>query len=824
MSLPGSARGQQGPGALLWLLLLAFALHSSWVLLRWGTPAMQPWLDNLLYLSVMYLSAAICALAAARTGPASRRAWRWLALSLFLNGLGETTYAALDLRLGEVPTPSAADALFLLGFYPAFALGCLSLPRARLGRMEALRLLLDVGVVVGAVGVLAWYAVLAGLFADTSVPVAERLVNAAYPAFDLALLSLLLLLAHRRGRLGLSEAVLLGALGCFIAGEFIYQLLSSLGAEAYGKLTDVLWSGGVALLGLAAQVATRPPGPGGRLSLALAELRRASRLSPYAPYWALALCCALLYETRGVPTLQAGGVFWGTVLVITLVALRQSAALAENARLASDLSAQADQLESRVQARTAELHQANHALQTLTGDLEGEVQRRTAELESSRASLAHQAQHDALTGLPNRTLFEDRLGQAIARAARADSQLAVLFLDLDGFKHVNDTLGHAAGDALLIEMAQRLQRLLRASDTVARLGGDEFMLLLTELPEQRAVSKVAHKVLEVVARPHDLQGRSVRVSGSIGVSLYPQDGQDVATLHMHADIAMYQAKQAGKADVRFFAPAMNVAARERLELETLLRCALERAELSLHYQPLFQASGGRPLGFEALLRWHSPELGPVSPERFIPVAEDSGLIVPIGEWVLNEACAQLARWQAAGHAGLQMAVNVSPLQFARHDFVQTVQAALGRHGVRGADLELELTERMIVDDPAQVALTLGALQALGVGIAIDDFGAGHSALSSLLQLPVQTLKIDRSFVQDVAGAQRVIQAIVSLAHALGLGVVAEGIETPEQLRRIGELGCERAQGFLMGRPLPAAEATQLLRSGGGARAEALLEQ
>jgi diguanylate cyclase (GGDEF)-like protein len=425
--------------------------------------------------------------------------------------------------------------------------------------------------------------------------------------------------------------------------------------------------------------------------------------------------------------------------------------------------------------------------------------------------LAHQARHDALTGLPNRALFADRLERTVKVAARYARQLAVMFVDLDGFKLVNDTLGHHAGDALLVEVSRRLESAVRESDTVARMGGDEFTVILSEVASSDDAARVAGRVIAALQTPMRLPGfeTPVTVSASVGVSLYPQDALEAETLSKHADLALYRAKSEGKNTVRFFSPDMNAAAVERLTLENALRGALERREFSLHYQPIKATNGART--FEALLRWTHPSLGRIAPDRFIPVAEDSGLIVSVGAWVLNEALRQTAAWRASGWADVRVAVNVSPLQLAREDFVQTVAEVLARHRLAGDALELEITERTIVRDLERTRSRLEDLRALGVGVSVDDFGAGHSSLAYLMRLPVDTLKVDRSFVAAMDnGETKVVAAIVALAHALGLGVVAEGVETGTQMTMLEQLGCERFQGYFLGRPAPAVEAQNWL--------------
>ncbi|WP_374265427.1 EAL domain-containing protein [Zoogloea sp.] len=438
------------------------------------------------------------------------------------------------------------------------------------------------------------------------------------------------------------------------------------------------------------------------------------------------------------------------------------------------------------------------------------------ERKASEARIAFLAQHDPLTGLPNRTLLHDRLDQALANAARHGTRIALMFLDLDRFKTINDSLGHMIGDRLLQGVAQRLTSCVRETDTVSRQGGDEFLIVLTDVDVPDDAARVAEKILDLLQPPFDMDGQQLGTSFSIGIALYPEDGRDVEMLMKNADTAMYHAKESGRNTYRFFDEAMNVNALERLHLENGLRQAIEQQEFQLYYQPQVELASGRIIGVEALLRWFSGNLGSISPARFIPLAEECGLIVPIGEWVLQTACRQARAWQDAGLPPVPVAVNLSALQFRRSDIVASVASALAQSGIDGRWLELELTESLLMQSGPDVAAILGRLKALGVRLSIDDFGTGYSSLAYLKRFPVDQLKVDQSFVRDLSDDPddaTIVRAIIQLGNSLRLEVIAEGTETPEQMDFLRREGCVAAQGYLFSPPLPAEAVTGLLRVG-----------
>jgi diguanylate cyclase (GGDEF)-like protein len=421
--------------------------------------------------------------------------------------------------------------------------------------------------------------------------------------------------------------------------------------------------------------------------------------------------------------------------------------------------------------------------------------------------------HDELTSLPNRMMLNQRLDQALSRHSRAGTQLAIVFMDLDRFKVINDSLGHEAGDVLLRQVADRLRGESRKGDTVARMGGDEFVLLIENPETLMDVSACAQRVVERLSAPYVLARNDCHITVSAGISIYPSDGVDSQTLLKAADVAMYRAKELGRNNYLRYAPSMNVHTLERLELESDLRHALERDEFLLHYQPIVETATGLITGTEALLRWNHPLHGVISPTAFIPLAEETGLIVPIGEWVLATACARNKAWQSQGLTNLSISVNLSARQFGDPMLLENLVRIIGASGLDPSSLELEITESMVMPHGACAVAVLENLKSIGVQIVIDDFGTGYSSLAYLKRFPIDTLKVDRSFIRDIpadTSDMKITRAIIALAHGLKLKVVAEGVETADQLKFLRAHHCDSAQGYFLHRPLPEAEVTQVL--------------
>jgi diguanylate cyclase (GGDEF)-like protein/PAS domain S-box-containing protein len=431
-------------------------------------------------------------------------------------------------------------------------------------------------------------------------------------------------------------------------------------------------------------------------------------------------------------------------------------------------------------------------------------------------AMTHSAQHDFLTGMPNRMLLNDRVNQAIAWAQRHSKKVAVLFLDLDGFKHINDSLGHPTGDRLLQSVAKRLVDCVRGSDTVSRQGGDEFVVLLTEVAQSEDAAITARRMLHTVAQAHSVDQHDLHVTTSIGVSVFPDDGQDAETLIKNADTAMYQAKENGRQSYQFFKPAMNVRAVERQSIEESLRRALGRAEFTVHYQPKVNLRTGEIIGAEALIRWTHPVRGMVAPSDFIPIAEDCGLIVPIGNWVLREACKQARTWIDAGLPLATMAVNISAMEFRDEDFLDGVFRILQDTGLDPGALELELTESVLMKRAESTQSILKTLRGSGIQLAVDDFGTGYSSLSYLRKFPIDALKIDQSFIRQITTAPdetTIVTAVISMGRSLKLRVVAEGVESLEELTFLQAHHCDEAQGYYFSRPVLAEDFAKLLTTG-----------
>jgi len=684
--------------------------------------------------------------------PERRAPWLLLGAGLMLMAAGDWTWTALELLTDTDPFPSVADAFYLVGEL-VFAVGVLGILRGRLPGSDRSSIL-DALILAVGFGVLCWVWFM-GPMSTGATSAVELGVSLAYPIIDVALLGILGRLAMSPGPRVPADRLLLVGMSAFLVGDLGFAWLQQQGLYAEGSVVDLAFLVAALAFAVAAlhpsmrALASRSDREPERLSTRrMAILAGATLLSP-----AVLLIQASLDTSVDVPVIAIG-----TLLLFSLVLARLFLAVSELGR-------------------------------TL-----GERQKLEAELK-------RQALHDPLTGLANRVLFADRLDHALARRREL---VAVLYLDLDDFKTVNDTLGHEAGDRVLARTAERLRAAVRPGDTVARLGGDEFAILLEDSPDLRVAALIAERLLATLATPADLDGRLVVIRASIGISLGVSGITDAPTMMREADIAMYLAKGQGKSRYAVFKPTMHLNVVRGFELRADLEHAVSRDQLVLEYQPIVRLATGRPVSLEALLRWDHPERGLLPPLDFVPLAEATGLIMPIGRWVLDEACRTLARLApAVGIPDLRMAVNLSPIQLVDPLLVPSVARAIAEHHIDPACLVLELTETA-VPDPVVATRILGALHDLGVKLAIDDFGSGYSSLGHLGRMPVDIVKLDRTFIQGLSGEDRseaLAAGIIALARSLGLEVVAEGIERQDQLDILRGLSCELGQGDHLAPPM-----------------------
>ena len=741
-------------------------------------------------MAVAFLAAFACTRRGLRLRGSLRTSWVLLGASCGAWAVGQTIWTIYETGFGvEVPFPSWADAGYLAAV-PLAAAGLIIMPAAAQSMAGLLRIVLDGVMVALALFCTSWILVLGPLFEAGGDSLLGTILSLAYPVGDVVTITMLIfaLLRARQGGEAARQPLYLVGLGltgiALADSGFVY--LTSQTSYTSGSFIDIGWFAGFAVLFVAARRPERPA------PTADSEqgLRFVSSLSvPYTPVVIMATT-VLFQHLRG----QAldGTATFTAMAVLLLIVLRQVLTLRENLGLLRTL-------EDRVELRTAELR------------------RRDEDRKRLQEELSHQAFHDSLTGLANRALFKDRVDHALKRFQRRRRPLAVFFLDLDRFKAINDSFGHASGDALLIAVSKRLSDCVRDEDTVARIGGDEFAVLVENLAGEAEVRIVAERVKEAFRDPIVIDGRELAVAASIGIALSEAGTETADDLLRNADLAMYRAKAAG-GGARQYAPEMHAGMIDRLELESDLRQALVRNQLYLVYQPIVDLRTGRLSGAEALLRWQHPSRGVVSPADFIPVAESSGMIVPIGEWVLRQACRDARRWDGIrGGEQLSVSVNLSGRQLQTSELPSIVPHALLDAGLAPGRLTLEMTESMLIDRSDEMLSLLHELRRIGVRLAIDDFGTGYSSLSYLHRFPVDVVKIDRSFIESLTGEAdetSLVGSIIRIGQGMRLATVAEGIEDAAQLRALQRLGCEHGQGYHFARPMSAADfETYILEAG-----------
>jgi len=728
------------------------AFFFAWVLFGFGGDRSTQVFDDLAQVVAAGFGALCCFVAAARERGRARRAWILIGLAAASWAIGEVVWSWYEIALRrDVPFPSLADVGYL-GFVPLALAGMLSFPTAHSRVSSRMRALTDGMIVCASLLFISWATVLGPLYRAGGNNLLEQVIGLAYPASDVVIISLVVFLVVRSANAGRVPLALLGSgLVAIAVADSGFAYLTLIGSYASGNLIDTGWFAGFLLIGLAA---VRPA----RSDAAVA--RSHTRLGVFLPY----VIAAAVIFLGGIKKASAGilesFLFWDMMVVVLLVLGRQLLTLLDRISLEKEL--------------------------------------------------ARQAFSDPLTGLANRALFRDRVGLALARMQRTNQPFALAFLDLDDFKTTNDTMGHEAGDLLLVAVAERLRGSVRPADTVARLGGDEFAMLMEGLEDVTGAVRIAERALWSFHAPYALKNKDVMVGASVGVTLCSTADQSVDDLLSRADMAMYMAKAAGKGRVEVFQEEMATSLLERAELQADLRRAVDRGEFAVHYQPIMNVFDGGVAGVEALVRWEHPERGLLAPGDFIALAEESGVIVPIGRFVLDQALSDFAAWrrQTTSPEGPWLSVNLSGHQLQQPQLLDDIVHALERSGVAAGDVVLEITETMLLRERERTVGRLRELASLGLRIAIDDFGTGYSSLSYLQFLPAHFLKIDRAFVAGLEGGAEdaaLAHAIVRMADALGLQAIAEGVETEGQRAALRKIGCGLAQGHLFSRAKPANE-------------------
>jgi diguanylate cyclase (GGDEF)-like protein len=789
-------------------ILLTAGILVGGVLLLWLTPPGRPqqMLANSLNPLVDLLSVAALILAArASSRVSSRLGWVWstFALSVACLAAGDITWGILSIGFNKPPETTAVNVIYFAA-YPLFLVGALMIPSRRLTTIEWMRRFLDIAIVMLAAGLIFWN-YLIGVVASSPLS-SEQVVPflaLAYPIGDLVIIWVVVFLIYRQDICSNPRPLmLLGAGGLVLsATHIIYSYQMLLQIYQGGSILDIGWTLATLLAGLAGvlQWETVSTNPGEQETVPSRHNQR-FRLSiwmSFFPYvWIVLAYLLLIAGYRSDFPMSFLGVSIGVGCVITLVLVRQAVVLYDNERLNTELNHAIDRLGNQTLQLKAEISERLHAEERLLYD----------------------ATHDDLTSLPNRVLFMDRLERAIAyNQDRPDYAFSVLFLDVDQFKVINDSLGHTFGDKVLITIASRLKTCLRTGDTIARLGGDEFVVLLEGSPNLEAVIATTHRIQNEIRNPMTLEGHQVYTSASVGIVSEISGYEQPEDVLRDADIAMYRAKALGKDRYEIFDPRLRAQAISRLEMESDLRKALEGDQFFLYYQPIMALGADQAVGFETLLRWRHPKRGMISPADFIPIAEETGLIIPLGKWVLQNACKQIIHWQESfpGASSLSISVNISGKQFIQPDFVSLIEQILKETHLNPPNLVLEITETVFINHAETASQIFTQLCDLGIQLQIDDFGTGYSSLGYLQHFPIHTIKIDQSFIRGMATSNKaaeLVHTILVMAHDLGMEAIAEGIETTSELDKLIRFGCRFGQGYLFSRPMDQAAAERWLAS------------
>jgi diguanylate cyclase len=720
-----------------------------------------------------------------------RKFWGFMGLGCFAFFIAEIVWMYYENLLQvEVPFPGIPDLFYTLQitFYMAAFLTKLYEKKES---FRFIRFLFDILIVMSVAMVFSWNYIISVIVSKTDVTMAELVVSLISPLGDLVLLFGVISL-YVGSKDIFSPKVLffiVFSLLIQISADSTYLYLTSMDLYESGGLYDPLWS--LALLTMAQAGLRDLHTPSIEQKSQFHVVDQLDPLRLLLPYVSVAvLFVFMIFHKENLHSFDIG--FGFTIL---LLVVRQIFTILENRSLLLNLQQLTEDLEEKVRLRTEELAVTN------------------SELSKSLQITEHMAYHDSLSGLPNRRLFEDRLKQGIIQAKRRGNKVAVLFIDLDRFKYINDTFGHTYGDKLIQRVASRISGCLREVDTLSRQGGDEYSIMLDCIQSDQDVLTVVHRIQEELCQPFMIDQRDLHITVSIGIALYPDHGESVESLIQYADMAMYRAKEEGKNHHSFFNDDLSALLIKKLDLETGLRKAIEREELSLYYQPQFAITTGELIGVEALIRWKREGAGMVSPGEFIPIAEETGLIIAIGEWIIRTACHQAKAWQDKGYPPLKMSVNLSSLQFQQDELIPMIRNALSESHLEARYLDIEITESIAMNDVVQVTDKLQQLKSLGIQLSMDDFGTGFSSLSYLKKFPIDTLKIDQSFVRDISvdeDSKKIVSAILAMAFSLDMNVIAEGVETYEQLQFLRSYGCHEAQGYLFSKPIPSDQLQLLL--------------